>query len=299
MRRPASLEVFSLRVLSLALIALLTMVLPAAADELTFDALFDEDTDGRLASQLEWRPGSAELRMTWGQRRWGKNDDDGRGQGDPPRLDRFRDLAGESGHDAEGVHFLPKGDALLYSLGGDLYRYALDGGEITRLTETEGDEEMVEMSPDGTHLSYVRDNDLYVLPLDGGKEQRLTDDGLAEVIFNGITDWVYWEEIWGRDSTGSWWNGDASALAYYHIDDREVTVYPLVDTSTAVPTVQQQRYPKSGTTVPKVEIRVAHPRRRQGRQDGDPRHRRRPRRLLGPGVLASRQSTPRGAAPEP
>ena len=30
-------------------------------------------------------------------------------------------------------------------------------------------------------------------------------------ILNGITDWVYWEEIWGRDSTGYWWSPATSS----------------------------------------------------------------------------------------
>lgn len=258
MRRPLSRLALPGRLWTVALLVLLIWGPLAGASELSFDALFDKETDGRLASDLEWRPGHAELRMTW---------DGGDGEkvllldvakGTHKILTEPQALAGESEDEAEGIHFLPKGDALLYSLGGDLYRYAMDGGEILQLTETEAAEEMVEVSPDGSRLAYVRDNDLYALSLGGGEERRLTDDGVAEEIFNGITDWVYWEEIWGRDATASWWNEDASALAYYHIDDREVAIYPLVDTSTAVPTVQQQRYPKSGTTLPKVEIRVAH-----------------------------------------
>lgn len=229
---------------------------PAGAAELTFDDLFDTELDGRIVEDLAWRPGGEQLLFTW---------DGGDGEqyvlmdaesGEHRVLADPKDLRGEGDEDVDDLRFMPKGDALLYAVDGDLFHYGIDSHEIRRLTETAEDEEMVNPSPDGKKLAFVRTNDLYLLDLESSEEQRLTDDGKAEEIFNGTTDWVYWEEIWGRDATGSWWSDDGQKLAYYHMDDREVSVYPLVDTSEVHPVVTMQRYPKSGDALPKVELRI-------------------------------------------
>ena len=103
----------------------------------------------------------------------------------------------------------------------------------------------------------MRDNDLRVIDLERREQIRLSNDGEPGVVFNAATDWVYWEEIWGRRTAGHWWNRDGSRLAYYHFDDREVPVYTLLDTRSLYPELERQRYPKAGETLPRVEIRVA------------------------------------------
>lgn len=234
-------------------------------DPMGFEDLFRPELDGTLAEDLEWRPGSHQLRLTW---------DGGDGEhyvlfdalsGEHQVLATPADLRGGDEALAESdiadLRFMPSGDGLLYAMEGDLYHFSLLDKTVQRLTASQGDEEMVEPSPDSRKLAYVRHNDLYMLDLEAfrqgrGGEQRLSEDGEPDVVFNGITDWVYWEEIWGRDATASWWNGEGSHLAYYHIDDREVSVYPLVDTSELHPKVTMQRYPKAGDALPKVEFRV-------------------------------------------
>lgn len=243
------------------LLLLIFMFSPAIgqAAELTFEDLFDTDFDGRIAEDLEWRPDSDQLRLTW----------DG-GDGDQYLLidaksgehqvlatpDELRAGAKDSEAKIDDLRFMPRGDGLLYAVDGDLFRFDIEERKATRLTTTASDEEMANPSPDGGRLAYVRDNDLYILDLSSNAEHRLTQDGVPDVIYNGTTDWVYWEEIWGRDATGSWWSDDGQYLAYYHMDDREVSVYPLVDTSSVHPEVEMQRYPKSGDVLPKVEVRV-------------------------------------------
>ncbi len=250
----------------LCLLIAVQMPLLADDDPMTFDDLFRPELDGTLAEDLQWRPDSHQLLLTWdggdgdqyllfdavsGEHQVVATPADLRGGG----AEHDEDTEPEEA-DIDDLRFLTSGEALLYAVDGDLYRFTLANRTIQRLTSSQADEEMVNPSPDGRRLAYVKDNDLYVLDLTTLEEQRLSDDGEPEVVFNGITDWVYWEEIWGRDATASWWNANGSHLAYYHIDDREVAVYPLVDTSEVHPTVKEQRYPKAGDPLPKVAIRV-------------------------------------------
>ena len=228
----------------------------SVAAELTLDDLFGASPHGQIPDDLRWRPGSTELLYGW-------NDGEGEAlwlfdaeQGEPRRWLGLDDLEQRLGGEVEVLGFDPAGKHLLLAAEDDLHTVALADGKIVQRTQGEGEEEGAAFSPDGTRLAYARNDELYMIDLATAEEKRLSHDGESDVVFNGITDWVYWEEIWGRDATGFWWSGDGARIAYYHIDDREVAIYPLVDTSSVHPTIDSQRYPKSGDTLPTVEIRV-------------------------------------------
>ena len=62
------------------------------------------------------------------------------------------------------------------------------------------------LSPDGKWEAFTdAQHDLYVRELASGATLRLTDDG-SELILNGYASWVYYEEIFGRQSNyrGGW-----------------------------------------------------------------------------------------------
>jgi dipeptidyl aminopeptidase len=84
-------------------------------------------------------------------------------------------------------------------------------------------------SPVGHSLAYVSANDLYVIPGNelarGAEAIRITDDG-SEVIFNGVPDWVYEEEVVEADFT-TWWSPDGNTIAYLRMDEAEVKNYRL------------------------------------------------------------------------
>ncbi len=143
----------------------------------------------------------------------------------------------------------------LWSINGDLWACSMPSGKVSRLTKSEEAEKSARFSPDGKKLAFIRGADLYFSDLKTGEEVRLTEGG-SEVILNGTLPWVYWEEIFGRRDLGYWWSPDSSQLAYFHSDESEVGVIPYIEWKDPYPTVKEQRYPRTGTKNPTVEIRV-------------------------------------------
>jgi len=88
----------------------------------------------------------------------------------------------------------------------------------------------VTWAPVGHSLAFVDHNDLFVVDgsqLEGDKPEiiRVTDDG-SPVIFNGVPDWVYEEEVFSSDSA-LWWSPDGNTVAYLRSDEADVPDYKL------------------------------------------------------------------------
>lgn len=123
----------------------------------------------------------------------------------------------------------------------------------------------VEWSPVSHSIAYVSSNDLYVIPADelaAGKPKaiRVTNDG-SDVVFNGVPDWVYEEEVVQLDYT-LYWSPNGQNIAYMRMNETEVKEYNLQiynpsDDAFAVnpyTTEVVMRYPKPGTPLPLVEV---------------------------------------------
>lgn len=245
----------------LALSLLLAASIPAAAaqpPELSLEAIASPDWAGRSPEKTAWSPDGRRLTYSW---------DDGREKtlqafdaatGRSEVLLRPADLKKAAGGDVEidSYAWSPQGDSLLLLADGDLYVLSLADRRLRRLTETSADEEDPKLSPDGARVAFVRDHDLHLLDVATGEERRLTQGGEENVLLNGTTDWVYWEEIWDREATGFWWSPDGRRIAYYQFDERDVPVHPLVDESPVHPRVEWQKYPKPGDPNPKVRVGV-------------------------------------------
>lgn len=231
-----------------------------AAGELDFDVLFSDHAGGRVPSKVAWSPAGDELTYVWktgdanalwiddlgakGRRRLLTIGEDG-DVGPAPRLAKLG-----------GYHWAPDGTALLLESDGDLYHLALADATLRRLTETDAEEQDPKFSPDGGRVAFVRDWDLHLLDLESGEERRLTHDGVENETLNGTTDWVYWEEIWGRDSTGFWWSPAGDRIAYYRFDESPVKSYPMVDSTHPYPQIEWQKYPAAGEHNPIVRVGV-------------------------------------------
>ncbi|KAK4304092.1 hypothetical protein Pmani_023954 [Petrolisthes manimaculis] len=86
---------------------------------------------------------------------------------------------------------------------------------------------------------------------------RLTDTGIPGVIFNGVPDWVYEEEILNSNSA-LWFAPDGKHLAYASLNDSlvETVTLPQYDSTHQYPSMHTLRYPKPGQENPKVTIWV-------------------------------------------
>lgn len=113
-------------------------------------------------------------------------------------------------------------------------------------------------SPEGHKLAYVWNNDIYVKNEPNSTSQRITWTGKENVISNGITDWVYEEEIFSAYSA-LWWSPKGTFLAYAQFNDTEV---PLIeysfysDESLQYPKTVRIPYPKAGAVNPTVKLFV-------------------------------------------
>ncbi|XP_060033797.1 dipeptidyl peptidase 4 isoform X3 [Erinaceus europaeus] len=116
----------------------------------------------------------------------------------------------------------------------------------------------VTWSPAGHKLAYVWNNDVYVKNEPNLPSQRITWIGKENEIYNGITDWVYEEEIFGSYSA-LWWSPNGSFLAYAQFNDTGV---PLIEysfyynESLQYPKTIRVPYPKAGATNPTVKLFV-------------------------------------------
>lgn len=86
-----------------------------------------------------------------------------------------------------------------------------------------GKTQMVVWSPKGHNLAWVKDNDLFVSVDD--TEFQITTDG-SHNILNGISDWVYEEEILGNGKS-TWFSTNGNSLAFVKYDDTLVREYHL------------------------------------------------------------------------
>jgi dipeptidyl-peptidase-4 len=111
------------------------------------------------------------------------------------------------------------------------------------------------LSPDGQLIAFVRGDDLHVVSSTGGAARRLTDDAEPGV-FNGLAEYIAAEEL-GR-LVGTWWSADSSALAFAHVDEREVATYPIphLGGEDAGVEIEAHRYPFAGARNASVSLRV-------------------------------------------
>ena len=113
-------------------------------------------------------------------------------------------------------------------------------------------------SPDSSMLAFNRGNDLYVIDIATEKETRLTFDG-SELILNGYSSWVYFEEVFGRPANyrSFWWSPDSRKIGFYRYDNTEVPMFPIYSPFGQDGKLHQTRYPKAGEPNPKVRIGIA------------------------------------------
>ena len=110
-------------------------------------------------------------------------------------------------------------------------------------------------SPDDSKVAYVFDNNLYFYELASQSTLPITFDGEKNAIINGITDWVYEEELSFVKSF--WWSPDSKHIAYLRFDEREVPEFTMtLYKDDLYPEYQTFKYPKVGEKNSKVSAHI-------------------------------------------
>ncbi|XP_072941635.1 venom dipeptidyl peptidase 4 [Epargyreus clarus] len=113
--------------------------------------------------------------------------------------------------------------------------------------------------PVGTALAFVYENNVYYQASLDAEPQQITTNGVVNVIYNGIPDWVYEEEVF-TSNNAIWFSNDGTRLAYATFDDTNVRImkvphYGVPGSVDYQYTAHHEiRYPKSGTTNPTVRV---------------------------------------------
>ena len=166
---------------------------------------------------------------------------------------RVSNATGLGRHPAPPYFWSPRGDALLFVSGGNLYLFDLRTEKSRRVLSGEADVSDVKFSPDGKWAAFLREHNLCVVELASGRERQLTHGG-SDLLLEGELDWVYPEEL--DLLTAYWWAPDSSALAYLQMDESHVTRYPLVDYLELAAPVSWESYPQAGGANPVVRVGV-------------------------------------------
>ncbi len=140
---------------------------------------------------------------------------------------------------------------------GHLYLYRFARRRVTRITRDERPRRVVGLTRSGRYAIFVCHNDLYAIETSTRRLRRLTRDG-SPTRLNGVLDWVYQEEIYGRGHWRGWWaSPDERHVAFLQLDETGVPVYRLVNPLEAHPHLQPQYYPRAGETNPRVRLGIA------------------------------------------
>ncbi|MFO0837263.1 MAG: S9 family peptidase [Phycisphaerae bacterium] len=145
---------------------------------------------------------------------------------------------------------------------GALYRYNFEDGELKKIdveAPDSGEWKELSWSPRGAMLSFVHGNNVFTIDALSGRRTKLTEDGDKNHL-NGVLDWVYQEEIYGRgDWRAYWWRDDDHWIAFLQLDETDVPVHTIVDPLPVRSAVETLNYPKVDDPNPGVRLGVVRP----------------------------------------
>ena len=154
---------------------------------------------------------------------------------------------------ADNYQWAPDSGSLLFIGTNSMVLLDLKTMQAKPVVSSEVEIEDPKFSPDGKWISFSRNANLFAVNLASGETKTLTTGGSEEVL-KGKLDWVYPEELDTR--TAYWWSPDSSKIAYYEMDERPVTRYPIMDMSSPTGGTEYTRYPQAGEANPIVRVGV-------------------------------------------
>ena len=114
---------------------------------------------------------------------------------------------------------------------------------------------LADFSPDGSKVAYVQNNNIFYYNLEDKRTVQVTNDGSANEIINGATDWVYEEEF--AITKGFYWSENSKQIAFYRFDESNVKEF-IMDyyLGNAYPFIYDFKYPKAGEDNSKLSVWV-------------------------------------------
>uniref|UniRef100_A0AAY4CJJ7 Dipeptidyl-peptidase 6b n=1 Tax=Denticeps clupeoides TaxID=299321 RepID=A0AAY4CJJ7_9TELE len=110
--------------------------------------------------------------------------------------------------------------------------------------------------PRGQQLIFIFENNIYYRASVKDRTIRLVTTGKDGLVFNGLSDWLYEEEIF-QSHVAHWWSPDGLRLAYATINDSLVPRMEIPKfTGTPYPVGEEYRYPKAGEVNPSIQLYV-------------------------------------------
>ncbi|MFZ4670404.1 MAG: S9 family peptidase [Flavobacterium sp.] len=139
-----------------------------------------------------------------------------------------------------------------YSFTANFFLYNRDTKKLTKILEQV---QQPTFSPDGLKIGFAKENNLFIYDIASQKTTQVTTDGIKNSIINGITDWVYEEELAFVKAFD--WSADSKKLAFIRFDESEVPEFSMnIFKKEMYPTVETFKYPKAGEKNSKVALLV-------------------------------------------
>ncbi|NOX89309.1 MAG: prolyl oligopeptidase family serine peptidase [Calditrichaeota bacterium] len=135
----------------------------------------------------------------------------------------------------------------------NLYRCDLSVPGIDKVNSAPQDAENIELHPKLDLIAYTKGNNLFI-SLKPGEEIQVTFDR-EDGILNGDS-YVHRREFGIRK--GIFWSPSGDHVAFYRVDQRMVTQYPLVDIDSRPAKLRYIRYPFTGMTSEQVTVGIYH-----------------------------------------
>ena len=133
------------------------------------------------------------------------------------------------------------------------YIFDVNSKKLTKLSDKKVQEPT--FSPDNSKLAYVFENNIYIYNVAEKTEKQITKDGEINSIINGITDWVYEEELGFVRAFE--WNAKGDKIAFLRLDETEVPEFSMdIFGSDLYPSEQVFKYPKAGEANSKVSLHM-------------------------------------------
>jgi dipeptidyl-peptidase 4 len=242
----------------------------SSAKNLTVERIFSEPSlSGNLTEGIEWAPdgkrfsylptGAGTVVEIWtmnaatGERKVLVNAETLKSVMQPEK-EKAIQSTGLGRVEARNYQWSPEGHSLLFVGSNSLVLLDLATGTSKPLVSSQDEINDPKFSPDSKWVSFVRDANLWVVNVARGDAARPLTTGGSEELLKGQLDWVYPEDL--DCATAYWWSPDSSKIAYYQMDERPVTRYPLMDMSSPVGSMQYTRYPQAGEANPIVRVGV-------------------------------------------